>query len=197
FYMTRLVAVTFFGPERTQLAGQARESRLILTIPLVILAVPSAFAGFWGIDSAYASQFNGAAVEGAVGRIAAPAHSSVVAACGLGAAIVGIVAGLAVYWNAATDRLQEKLGLLASWARNKFYFDELYAALNEATHEFLSRLADGVDRWAISGIMVRGVHGSIELAGRLLRLTQTGNIQIHAVLLGAGIAILLLIVLRH
>ncbi|MGC8990744.1 MAG: NADH-quinone oxidoreductase subunit L, partial [Verrucomicrobiia bacterium] len=68
---------------------------------------------------------------------------------------------------------------------------------NEATHEFLSRLADGVDRWVISGIMVRGVHGSIELAGRLLRLTQTGNIQIHAVLLGAGIAILLLIVLRH
>ncbi|NLH75273.1 MAG: NADH-quinone oxidoreductase subunit L [Verrucomicrobia bacterium] len=200
FYMTRLVAVTFFGPERTQIAGQARESGMILTIPLLILAVPSAFAGFWGIDSAYASQFKGAAVEhaGVFGRIAAAfTHSPVATLWGLGAAIVGIVTGLAVYWNAATDRLPEKLGLVAGWARNRFYFDELYAALNEATHEFLSRLADGVDRWVISGIMVRGVHGSIELAGRLLRLTQTGNIQIHAVLLGAGIAILLLIVLRH
>lgn len=200
FYMTRLVAVVFFGPERTREAAQARESGLILIIPLVILAVPSAFAGFWGIDSAYSKQFNGTVVEhaGVVGRIVgAFTHSPVATAGGLGAAIVGIVAGLAVYWNAATDRLPEKLGLVAGWVRNKFYFDELYAAVNESTHEFLSRLADGVDRWVISGIMVRGVHGSIELVGRLLRLTQTGNIQIHAVLLGAGVAILLLIVLRH
>lgn len=200
FYMTRLVAVAFFGPERTREAAQARESGLILTIPLVVLAVPSAFAGFWGIDSAYSSQFNGSAVvhAGVVGRIVgAFTHSPVATACGLGAAIAGILGGLAVYWNAATDRLPEKLGPVAGWVRNKFYFDELYAAVNESSHEFLSRLADGVDRWVISGIMVRGVHGSIELVGRLLRLTQTGNIQIHAVLLGAGVAILLLIVLRH
>ena len=43
--------------------------------------------------------------------------------------------------------------------------------------ERLAKLADIIDRWVIAGLLVRGAHGSTELAGRVLRLAQTGNLQ--------------------
>jgi len=43
---------------------------------------------------------------------------------------------------------------------------------------------------------VRGVHGSTELAGRALRLLQTGNLQTYAFLFVLGVACVLYFALR-
>src|SRR4051812_1803725 len=46
FYMLRLVLVVFFGQPRSEEAQAGRESPLVMTGPLIILAVLAAFAGF-------------------------------------------------------------------------------------------------------------------------------------------------------
>ena len=57
--------------------------------------------------------------------------------------------------------------------------------------ENLAKLADAIDRWLIAGLLVRGAHGTTELAGRVLRLAQTGNLQTYAFWFAAGMALLL------
>src|SRR5213075_2529325 len=49
FYMSRLVLVAFLGPAKSQDVEHARESPKVMTLPLLALAVPSVFAGFFGI----------------------------------------------------------------------------------------------------------------------------------------------------
>ena len=52
FYMTRMVAMTFFGKKRWEADAHPHESPAVMTIPLVVLALGSAFLGmallFWG-----------------------------------------------------------------------------------------------------------------------------------------------------
>jgi NADH-quinone oxidoreductase subunit L len=59
----------------------------------------------------------------------------------------------------------------------------------------LAKLADAIDRWVIAGLLVRGAHGTTELAGRVLRLAQTGNLQTYAFWFAAGMTALLIFTL--
>jgi NADH-quinone oxidoreductase subunit L len=80
--------------------------------------------------------------------------------------------------------------------RNRFYFDELYQATVIRWHDFLAAVADWFDRWIIAGLGVRGTHGTTELAGRALRLLQTGNLQTYAFLFALGVALVLYLALK-
>jgi NADH-quinone oxidoreductase subunit L len=72
----------------------------------------------------------------------------------------------------------------------------LYLGIIELTHEALAKVADWIDTWIISGVGVRGTHGATELAGRALRLVQTGSVQTYAFFFTAGVVILLWRMLR-
>jgi NADH-quinone oxidoreductase subunit L len=202
FYMFRLVFVVFFGGERSPAAGHAHESPGLLTWPLRILAFFSVVGGFIGIENVYARQFAGSgAVEPAMGlaqQLIAPfSHSPLAAAFSIFAVIFGFSAAYALYLNQPKDVLPEKLGWLSRAMRNGFYFDELYdRIIIPCTHEALAKLANTIDRWIISGLMVRGAHGTTEFIGRALRLLQTGNLQTYAFLLVAGLAVLLYLILH-
>jgi len=52
------------------------------------------------------------------------------------------------------------------------------------------------DQWIVSGLLIRGLHGSVELLGRLLRLTQTGQVQTQAFLTLLGVLLVLYWALR-
>jgi len=195
FYMARLGLVAFAGAPRTQLAEQAHDPPAIMAVPLLGLAVPSALAGFWGLEAAYAHQYAAGSevhVLSWLAQVREPFTAAPAAAVGgLVAAVLGISGAGLVYWRAAQDPLPGRLGFAARWLRYRFYIDEAYAALNAWTQESLARVADAVDRWVIAGLLVRGTHGTIELVGRMLRLTQTGNVQTHALLFAAGVVVML------
>jgi NADH-quinone oxidoreductase subunit L len=115
---------------------------------------------------------------------------------GLLAVGLGFFAAYWLYSRAASDPLPAKLGVLSTWMRNRFYFDELYEATVIRAHDFLAATADWIDRWVISGFAVRGLHGTTEIVGRLLREVQTGNLQTYAFLFALGVAVLLFFMLR-
>jgi NADH-quinone oxidoreductase subunit L len=123
-------------------------------------------------------------------------HETLAAALGLIAALVGFVGAYFLYFRAASDPLPEKLGAVSRAMQNRFYFDEIYEATVIRIHEFLSTVADWIDRWIIEGIFVGSVRGGTDLAGSLLRLLQTGNLQTYAFLFALGVAIVLFLALR-
>ena len=108
---------------------------------------------------------------------------------------MGFAAAYGLYAKAAKDPLPEKLGDLSRAMRNRFYLDELYQATVIRFHDFLAAVAAWFDRWIIAGVGVRGTHGTTELAGRALRLLQTGNLQTYAFLFALGVALVLYLAL--
>lgn len=200
FYMFRLVFVALLGAPRSEAAGHAHESPPAMAWPLRILAVFSVIAGLIGIEQLYSKQFPTAGVEADVpflGQVVAPfLHAPLAAGSGLLAVLVGFAAAYAFYAKASKDPLPEKLGALSRAMRNRFYFDELYQATVIRLHDFLAAAADWFDRWIIAGFAVRGTHGTTELAGRALRLLQTGNLQTYAFLFALGVVLVLYLVLK-
>jgi NADH-quinone oxidoreductase subunit L len=199
FYMFRLLFAVFYGSPRSEAARQAQESPGVMTGPLVVLAVPAALAGFWGIHPFFAAHFgvDPGLPQGVMAHLLDPfGHAPVSAFASLGAVLFGFMAARELYWKVERDSLPGRLGMLGHVIKRKFYFDEIYDWFISLTQESLARLADWTDRWIISGLGVRGVHGGTELFGRALRLAQTGNLQTYAFLLVAGVALLLFYILR-
>ena len=173
FYMTRLFVVAFMGEPRSVHAEQAKESPAVMTVPLLVLAVPSIIAGY----------FN------------AHAPNPLVLAASLVVLVFGMLVANTVYSGAKVDPFPARFGRLAKALRNRFWFDEIYQWLIDNVQENLAKLADAIDRWVIAGLLVRGVHGTTEFAGRVLRLAQTGNLQTYAFWFAAGMAVLLVFTL--
>ncbi len=196
FYTFRLFFVVFFGKEKTDHAKHAHESPLIITAPLVILAIFATIGGFIGITNNYGSQF--AADHETLSftqQLFEPLKTPVPMLIGIGVALAGIFLAFSLYKNGDKDPLPAKLGVLATWMRDKFYFDELYEATFIRFHDVLAAVADWIDRWILEGAIIGAIRGGTDLSGRALRLAQTGNLQTYAFLFVLGVALLLYFVL--
>jgi len=196
FYTFRLFFVVFLGKEKTDHAKHAHESPLIITAPLVILAIFATIGGFIGITNNYGSQF--AADHETLSltqQLLEPLKTPVPMLIGIGVALAGIFLAFTLYKNAATDPLPAKLGGLATAMKNRFYFDEFYEKTFIAAHDFLAAVADWIDGWILEGAIIGTIRGGTDLSGRALRLAQTGNLQTYAFLFVLGVALLLYFVL--
>ena len=196
FYTFRLFFVVFFGKEKSDHAKHAHESPLVMTAPLMILAVFAAIGGFIGITNNYGSQF--AADHETLSlaqQLLEPLKTPVPMLIGIGVALAGIFLAFSLYKNADTDPLPAKLGALSRWMADRFYFDELYEATVIRFHDLLAAITDFIDRWILEGAILGTIRGGTDLTGRALRLVQTGNLQTYAFLFVFGVAVLLYFVL--
>jgi NADH-quinone oxidoreductase subunit L len=190
FYMFRLVIVVFFGPAKSPAGEHAHESPLIMTAPLIVLALASILGGFFGIEQFLSRQFApGQEVAAFFAPFAPFQRAPMAAMLGLAAFAAGIASAFLLYAKAEFDPLPVHLSGLCQLLRRKFYFDEMYAELIAMTQDGVATFANGFDGFI--KLIVRGVHGSTELIGRALRLAQTGNLQTYALLFAAGIAVVL------
>ncbi|MFZ1071821.1 MAG: NADH-quinone oxidoreductase subunit L [Verrucomicrobiia bacterium] len=196
FYTFRLFFVVFYGTEKSKAASHAHESPLVMTLPLLALALFAAIGGFIGIANSYGSQFiAGHETLSVVRQITEPLKNIGPMLCGLAAAAVGIFVAFSLYKNVASDPLPAKLGGLATAMKNKFYFDEFYEATFLRAHDFIATVMDVIDRWFVEGFCIGLVRGGTDLTGRALRLVQTGNLQTYAFLFVLGVAVVLYLAL--
>jgi NADH-quinone oxidoreductase subunit L len=199
FYMFRLVFVVFSGAEKSETAGHAHESPSVILWPLRLLAVFSVIGGFIGLERLYGGQFGaepGEVGESLIAQLFAPfAHAPFAASLSLLVLGIGFAAAYSLYFKATEDPLPAKLGSLSRMMRDRFYFDEFYEATAIQLHDTVAAMAGWFDRWIISGLIVRGTHGTTEIVGRALRQLQTGNLQTYAFLFALGVALLLLLAL--
>jgi NADH-quinone oxidoreductase subunit L len=175
FYIFRLLILTFFGePRYTQDVHHVHESPASMVVPLVILAVLSAGAGYFG---------NVGAVTGVAGVEPTPRSTDLLlTAAATLVAFVGL--GLAYLFYIARPDLPAKLaaGAHATYGLlvNKYYIDEIYDAILVwpivvIAREFLWRFIDVfmVDGGVNSiGKIVRGSAGA-------LRHMQTGYVRTY------------------
>ena len=169
FYMTRLVMVAFLGSPRTDTAARSGESPVIMTVPLVILAIPAALGGF----GFFAARF--LILPDEKERLAA------VPAVALACLLVGVVSAFVLYRNRARDPIDIPL------FRERFYLDEFYGWLIRWTQGLLASISGFFDRWILDCAIVRGISGVTFGSGFLLRLLQVGNLQAYSFLFGLGI----------
>ena len=169
FYMMRLFVVVFFGKPRSPAAKTSRESPTSMLVPLAVLALLSLIGGF----NFFASRF-----------LTLP-HEHGAAAFIRWVALVAMLLGAASAIILYRSRVEDPVTI--NLLRHKFYFDELYRALINATQGFLARVSGFIDRWIIDATIVRGSSGATWSFGALLRLMQVGNLQAYAFIFGLGI----------
>jgi NADH-quinone oxidoreductase subunit L len=188
FYMMRCVLVAFHGDARSEAAKEAHEAPGEMIGPLLILSALSIGLGwhYFGLSN-FLIKVSGAVIPNEI------THSAKLTAmiAGTAASLTGLFLGWMAYRGVKQDPLPAMLGALARGMRDKFYFDELYAGLNQWTQERLSHYAAWFDRWIIGGLAVRGTSGAVDLTGCLLRLVQSGNLQTYALLLALGLLVML------
>ena len=130
FYMGRQVWMVFFGKARHEAAEHAEESPLVITVPLMILAILSALGGFMNLPFKGFHQF-GIWLEHTLGAIEFPPFDLVVA----GLSTVLALGAIALSWflyqrkplqNGDPDPLAKPLGLAFVGMENKWFIDEAY-----------------------------------------------------------------------
>jgi len=198
FYTFRLFFVVFISKEKSDAASHAHESPAVMTLPLIVLAVFALIGGLIGIEGVYRYNFPGEAEKSAgfVSALFVPfTHSPAAASLGLLAFAIGLIAAWALYGKATTDPLPTKLGPVAKWMKNKFYFDEIYEATFIRAHDVIAAVVAGIDRILLEILALGTIRGGTDLTGRMLRQLQTGNLQTYAFLFVFGVALVLYFVL--
>ncbi|MFN5756334.1 MAG: NADH-quinone oxidoreductase subunit L [Planctomycetia bacterium] len=199
FYTFRAVFMTFTGPTRVpeEAGHHAHESPPVMTLPLVILAVPSALAGWWLFSTNWLAHFLSATpslTAPSVAKTAAPhVFHMDLAIQGSLAAAIGIVIAAIGHLGRRSDapQMERFLGPLQTVFANKFYFDQLYSALVVRPLEALAMVAALIDRYVIDGL-VNGVATIPVVLGGIVRRLQSGLVQRYAL---AGVMGVLMIVL--
>jgi NADH-quinone oxidoreductase subunit L len=210
FYMWRLMGKTFYGESRVDphVEPHVHESPWTMTLPLILLAIPSAFLGIaiglplgastikhW-LEPVFIEselyQHGEAAAYQLFGLDGYLILSSVFVAT------LGLVAGIYLFGIGKRRVKQERIdGLVASngatrflyrASLNKWWFDELNDLLFIRIGGRVAAAFWWFDRVIVDGT-VNGIGGAVRNAGGALRRIQTGRVQNYAL----GIAIGLLV----
>ncbi|MEW6750345.1 MAG: NADH-quinone oxidoreductase subunit L [Candidatus Latescibacterota bacterium] len=186
FYMFRIYFVTFWGPPQSEHAQHAHEAPLVMTLPLVVLALLSVVAG-WVPMADFVSWGEPMEHHGVDLAIAVPATL---------VALAGIFAAWFVYAG-ETDRAARAaaaLGAVFRTVKRKFYVDEVYLFVtHRVLFAFVARPVAWFDRHVVDG--------GVNLAGWLTcmsgaraRYLQTGQVQTYGVWFVGGSLFVLLVV---
>ncbi|MCX7961028.1 MAG: NADH-quinone oxidoreductase subunit L [Burkholderiales bacterium] len=200
-YTFRMVFLAFHGEPRFDPQHPPHESPAVVTVPLVLLAVPAVASGWW-IGSLVFGDWFGASL------VVRPEHANVAQ---LAAEYRGLVAfvvhGLAAppFWLAVAGiatayylyrvrpelpkRLAQRLGVLYALVERKYGFDELYALVFAAGARAVGAgLWKGGDERAIDGVLVNGAARVVGWAAGVVRLVQNGLLSWYAFMMILGVA---------
>ncbi|GBD25661.1 NADH-quinone oxidoreductase subunit L [bacterium HR30] len=202
FYMFRLFFLVFLGECRADAHTRAHlhESPRTMTIPLVVLAVLSVVGGYVGLPEflAWGDRFSAFLAPAVGGSAHAGGHPHLALEVALmGASVFVALAGIAVAYRFYIQAPQTPQQLAARWRRayqllwNKYYVDELYAALFVRPIVQLAHVLWRQFDVAVVDGAVNGAGGVVQETGRWLRRWQTGNVQHYALSLLVGTLLLL------
>jgi len=189
FYMTRMVAMTFFGKARWEDDVHPHESPKVMTIPLIILAIGATFLGmallFWGNIETW--------LEPVVGY---EEHEIAIPELLLMAITLAVVlAGAAFAWIQYARRevpvLEPHGSLLTRAARSELYGNEINDALVVQPSFWLSRFLVWFDNAWVDGF-VNSSAGAVGALSGQLRKVQTGFIRSYALSMVGGTVLVVL-----
>jgi len=190
-YTFRLVFMSFHGAPRFDAGHPPHESPAVVTVPLVLLAIPSVVAGYV-IGPVVFGDFFGGALPPAAGEFhglwAFIGHG--LTSLPFWLALAGIATAYVLYLK-RTDlpkRIAIALGPLYAMVERKYGFDELNAWLFGAGARVLGTgLWKAGDQTVIDGIAVNGSARLVGWVSGVVRLLQTGILNTYAFLMLFGV----------
>ncbi len=214
FYMTRLMALTFWGKSRVDKKVHPHESPLLMTIPLMVLAVLSVIGGWVGIPHVI-SEYIGHVpnlwehwlsplirelpqAEGAVHESQEALEFGLMA-ISVGVAALSALAAYVMYTKkeGSSEKVAKTFGPVYNLVNNKYFVDEMYFAgiinpiISGSKNLWLYIDVNLIDKatYKITDL-VRG-------GGTFVRSLQNGNMQQYAMYFGLGVVIALSFVLMR
>jgi NADH-quinone oxidoreductase subunit L len=216
-YTFRLLFMTFHGKERFRHVHaeheghgghgvhEPRENSLVVTLPLIALAIPSVILGYLTVGKVLYGNYFGSAImvlprHNVLARMARDYHGPFELGLRgfLSVPFALVVAGLVTAWLFVLKRPQwaDVAAVKFAWLKRildqKYYFDWF----NE---QVLARLARGVglglwkigDQGLIDGALVNGTARSVGGVGGMVRRVQSGYLYSYAFWIVTGLAVLL------
>ena len=188
FYMFRLIFVAFFGSNHG--GEEAHESPYVMTVPLIILAAVSVFAGFLN------SPVGGYWLSHYITYPGAEHHEAsllimIVSAC---LALAGIALAYVIYQKETISAaaLKRRFATAHRVLTNKYYIDEFYAfliakcidAVGAAMFVFDTKIVNGFINWLAN---------STGRLGAFFRRTEDGQVQTYALVMYGGVIIMVVV----
>lgn len=200
FYMTRLMALVFWGKSRVPAEVHPHESPVSMTFPLVILGILSLFAGLIGIPHLIGEILPGHPqnlllewLTPAVATLKWPHLSPVIewSLMGISVGAAGLSGWLAYMgYIAKPELLREFVGKikpLQQASENKYYVDEFYfGKIINPLIEFSRGLWAYIDVNFVDKCTYL-ISDFIKTAGGGLRALQNGNLQQYALYIVVGV----------
>jgi len=206
-YTFRLYFMVFHGKERMDEHTRAhlRESPWVVTVPLMMLAIPSVVIGAMYVDSMAFGNFFGKAIfvlpqHDVLGELAKDFHGvwamvlHSFKAMPFWLAIAGVATAYYLYMvnTALPARIQSRLQFLYALFENKYYFDRFYEIFFAAGSRGIGRLLwQAGDARLIDGIIINGSARTVGWISGVVRRVQTGYLYHYAFAMILGLMFLL------
>jgi len=214
FYMFRLMGLTFWGSFRgpKELWDRIHESPSVMTVPLILLAIPSAVLGL-----ALGLPFGASVIHGwlepvfheaveLLGHAEAEYQLFGIDGALIGASVAVAAVGVALAWRyfgadidgvhlpARPEAVREisarpGLSFLYRASLNKWWFDELYHLLFIVIGGRIAQAFWWFDREVVDGT-VNGIGSTTVVTGRSIRRVQTGRVQNYALGIALGLIVM-------
>jgi len=206
-YSFRMFFLVFHGEERMdkETKSHLHESPWVVTVPLVLLAIPSAIIGWFTVEPVlFGGYFQDAIFEterhDVLARMAGDWHGSI--------GLVTHAFQTPIFWLAAggvftawflylkrpdiPEKISQKFSGIYTLLDRKYYFDDLwikgFAAGGRRIGQFLWTKGDEL---IIDGIIVNGTARSIGRFAGILRRVQTGYLYHYAFAMFFGMTLIL------
>ncbi len=185
FYMFRLYFGIFWGVDR-KYDHIPHESPMSMTIPLILLAVMSVFAGYIPF-SEYIS------ADG----MSFTTHLNIpLAAIASSVGIIGIVLAYVFYKkeNNLPEKATQVFGAFYQWTFHKFYFDEIYLFVTKKIiFGIVAASIAWFDKFVVDAFM-RGIGNETMLFSHKTKGVQSGKVQDYAMaFIGGGVVLAMVI----
>lgn len=200
FYMTRLMALVFWGKSRVPSSVHPHESPPTMLVPLIVLGVLSVVGGWVGIPHVIAGilpwhpeNFIENWLSPVIAVVEWPHKSSIIewSLMGVSVGAAGIAAWFAydsyVYEKAIIEKITERIHGLYKASANKYYVDELYS---NYVIEPLINISKGLWVYIDVNFIDKTTYRISDLildAGKGLRALQTGILQQYALYIMLGV----------
>jgi NADH-quinone oxidoreductase subunit L len=181
--------------------GPPRESPWVITVPLILLAIPSVYAGWAYIQPMLFGKWFGDSIvvrepHAVVGELAHEWHGALpfilhgVASATFWLAVAGIVAAVYLYLvnPAMPARIVARFHAIYTLLDNKYFFDRFNDWFFAGGSRWLGRFASNYgDRTIIDGWVVNGSAALVGFVSREFRRIQSGYVYHYAFVMIVGV----------
>jgi len=186
FYMFRLYFSVFWGKE-THYHHTPHEAPLVMTLPLIFLAIASIFTGFIPFSKLVTSD-------------GLPFESHLEMGIAIPSVLIGLLGiGVAMFMYMKPNGLPEKMASIFKysykWSFNKFYFDEIYLFVTKRIiFAYISVPVAWFDRHIVDGTM-NGIAWVTNYSSEKIKDFQSGQVQQYGfVFISGAIALAILFI---